>query len=59
MITAVVVLGILLVIVGLVRHFILRGAMPHIGYQLIRLDSVPGYIIAGIGVIFVILGLVL
>jgi hypothetical protein len=53
--TRLLILGALLIVVGIIRHFIPKGALPHIGYKIM----VPGWIIAGVGVVLVIAGLIL
>jgi hypothetical protein len=50
-----VVVGVLLIIAGIIKHFIPKGIMPRIGYHL----NIPGYMIAGIGVILLIAGVLL
>jgi hypothetical protein len=50
-----VIVGVLLIIVGIIKHFIPKGILPRIGYHL----DVPGYLIAGIGIILLIAGLLL
>jgi hypothetical protein len=47
--------GVLLIIVGVIRHFIPRGVLPKIGYKV----ALPGFVISGLGVVLVIAGLVL
>jgi|AGTN01.1.fsa_nt_gi hypothetical protein len=51
----IIIVGLVLVIVGIVRHY--TGASTRrIGFQLVRL---PGIIIAGLGVVFVVAGILL
>lgn len=45
--------GVLLIIAGIIRHFIPTGILPKVGFHL----NVPGYIIAGLGVILIIAGI--
>jgi hypothetical protein len=50
-----IIVGVLLIIVVIIRHFLPKGILPRIGYHL----EVPGYLIAGIGIILLIAGVLL
>jgi hypothetical protein len=44
--------GVLLIVAGIIRHYIPAGIFPKVGFHL----DVPGYLIAGLGVILLIAG---
>ncbi len=48
--------GILLMIVGIIMHFVPAGMIPKIGWHPVR---IPGYIVAIVGFILAIAGLLL
>jgi hypothetical protein len=49
------IVGALLIVVGGIRHFVPKAMLPRIGYKIM----LPGWMIAGLGVILVIAGLIL
>lgn len=53
--TRLLLVGALLIVAGVIRHFIPAGILPRSSFKIM----LPGWIIAGLGVLLVIAGLIL
>jgi hypothetical protein len=47
--------GVLVIIIGVIRHFMPQGVLPRVGVRV----QLPGYAIVGLGFLLVIAGLIL